>query len=450
MKNPKNQARGLARVSHLFLSGPEPQKEKVTIRGAAKALGVSKGTIITYLNKGLLKRIKQGGNIYILKDEVKALGSPDRRLHVSASVHGSGESDRMASVPDDKGGSKKPLAGFGLVETDRQYLPECKTALESKDKELETLKFQVNNLKRKLEIQAGKLERTEKVLRKSARKLHKRLLDVNNTANANDQDLLQKTEARLLAVEEELKRLRRSQWRELFDHLRLGPERLRKIGVVLAGALSLWAILVFSLWWLPRFQKQSPSPMNARQASRPGTFHATSQVLPDSGLQQEQTSGSEQQASESPQTTVAPEWKPAALNVLAPRPFSSSVEGSPFFQKAMSPLPEAEQQVVGLPSTLSPYVLRAETLATTWLRLVIDESQELEYLLHPNEKHTWRAISGFKLHIGNAIGLQLYLNDQPIKSLGESGEVVHLQLPDPSLIITSNSEYSEPVSWPWP
>jgi hypothetical protein len=32
--------------------------------------------------------------------------------------------------------------------------------------------------------------------------------------------------------------------------------------------------------------------------------------------------------------------------------------------------------------------------------------------------------------------------------LGESGEVIHLQLPDPSLIVTSNSEYTEPVSKP--
>jgi hypothetical protein len=85
-------------------------------------------------------------------------------------------------------------------------------------------------------------------------------------------------------------------------------------------------------------------------------------------------------------------------------------------------------------------------MAPTWLRVVIDERQELEYLLHPNEKHTWRARSGFRLHIGNAAGLQLYLNDQLLKPLGKSGEVVHLQLPDPSLIVTSSSEYTEPAS----
>ncbi|MGD9207933.1 MAG: DUF4115 domain-containing protein, partial [Syntrophobacterales bacterium] len=96
--------------------------------------------------------------------------------------------------------------------------------------------------------------------------------------------------------------------------------------------------------------------------------------------------------------------------------------------------------------TESPYFLQAETREATWLQVVIDEGQEFEYLLQPNENHTWRAVSGFKLHIGNAAGLQLYLNDQPLKPLGQSGEVVHLHLPDPSLIATSTSQYAEPVT----
>jgi hypothetical protein len=89
------------------------------------------------------------------------------------------------------------------------------------------------------------------------------------------------------------------------------------------------------------------------------------------------------------------------------------------------------------------YVLRAETLARTWLRLIIDDSQELEYLLDSNEQHTWRARTGFRLRVGNAAGLKLYLNDKPLKALGERGEVVLLQLPDPSLMETSTSEYAE-------
>ena len=80
MNDRKNQGRGLAKVSHLFLSGPEPPKEKVTIQVAARALGVSKGTIITYHNKGLLTRIKEGGRIYLSMDEVRTFGGTKRNL----------------------------------------------------------------------------------------------------------------------------------------------------------------------------------------------------------------------------------------------------------------------------------------------------------------------------------------------------------------------------------
>ena len=86
MKDRKNQGRGLAKVSHLFLSGPEPLKEKVTIPVAARTLGVSKGTIITHLNKGLLTRIKEGGRIYVSMDEVRTLGDTKRKPQVKPSV----------------------------------------------------------------------------------------------------------------------------------------------------------------------------------------------------------------------------------------------------------------------------------------------------------------------------------------------------------------------------
>jgi hypothetical protein len=274
----------------------------------------------------------------------------------------------------------------------------------------------------------------------------KRLVDSRSTANANKQHLLEKTQANLLMVEE-LKYLRRPWWKELFGHLRLQPERSMEKGVVLCGTLALLAVLIFSVWWFNRSPKQPPSPETEGQASGYETVQVTSQAVLDSELQQEQSARVDQPPGPL-HTTVAPEPEPAALNAQTPQPYSSSVEDSPYSEKRARPLSEADQQVVGLSSTPPPYILRVETMAPTWLRVVIDERQELEYLLHPNEKHTWRARSGFRLHIGNAAGLQLYLNDQLLKPLGKSGEVVHLQLPDSSLIVTSSSEYTEPASKP--
>ena len=112
-------------------------------------------------------------------------------------------------------------------------------------------------------------------------------------------------------------------------------------------------------------------------------------------------------------------------------------------EKRAFPGLEEGQQVSGIALRPAAYVLRAETLERTWLHLIIDDSQELEYLLDSDEQHTWKARTGFKLHVGNAAGLRLYLNDQRLRALGERGEVVLLQLPDPSLMATSNAEYTE-------
>ena len=447
MKDRKNQGRGLAKVSHLFLSGPEPPKEKVTIQVAARTLGVSKGTIITYLNKGLLTRIKEGGRIYVSMDEVRTLGDTKRKPQVKPSVTTSAKRNKRASANKERDRPKRPVASFGLLESERQYLLKCKAALEAKDTELEKLTFEVNTLKRNLKIRANELKGTETRLRELEKERQKLLGEYKKTTDANNHEK-ERTQARLLAVDDKGKRLRRPWWQELFGHLRLQPEGSRKKGVVLFTTLSLLAVLIFSGWWFNRSPKQPLAPVTEGQPSWTGTVQATSQAVLGSELEQEQSARVVQPPSEPLHTTVEPEPEPAALNGQTAQPYSSAVEGSPSSEKKVSLWLEADQHVVGLSSTASPYFLRAETLETTWLQVVIDERQELEYLLHPNENHTWKAMSGFRLHIGNAAGLRLYLNDQPLKPLGESGEVVHLQLPDPSLIVTSKSEYTEPLTGP--
>ena len=81
MKGSKNQKRGLESVCHFFLSAPQPSvnKKKVTIEVAARTLGVSKGTVIDYLNRGLLTRIKENGRVFVELDEVKSLDDPERK-----------------------------------------------------------------------------------------------------------------------------------------------------------------------------------------------------------------------------------------------------------------------------------------------------------------------------------------------------------------------------------
>ena len=284
MKDRKNQGRGLAKVSHLFLSGPEPPKEKVTIQAAAKGLDVSKGTIITYLNKGLLTRIKEGGRIYVSMDEVRTLGDTKRKPQFKPSVTTSAKRNRMVSVNKERDRPKRPLTSFGLLESERQYLLTCKAALEAKDTELEKLTFEVNELKQNVKIQTSEWKGTETRLRELEREQQKRLGEFRSTTNAHNQDLLEKILARLLKVEEEMKRLGRPWWQELFGHPRLRLELARQKGMVLLGALALLTVLIFSGWWFSRSPTQPPSPVAEVQPSGSGTVQATSQDVLDSEL----------------------------------------------------------------------------------------------------------------------------------------------------------------------
>lgn len=167
MKDRNYRARGIAKVSHLFLSSQESAKEEVTIQLAAKTLNVSKDTVITYLNKGLLTRISRGDQVYLLMDEVRALRDGMRKIDATV------EKDHY----------KLLSANLGQPEDLRQYLLQFKAASEAEDNELQALRSGLTTLKRHLETQASELERSKTKLRE-----------------------LEKTQARLFAVEEALRK----------------------------------------------------------------------------------------------------------------------------------------------------------------------------------------------------------------------------------------------------
>jgi predicted site-specific integrase-resolvase len=100
MKGSKNEKRGLESVCHFFLSAPQPSvnKKKVTIEVAARTLGVSKGTVIDYLNRGLLRRIKENGRVFIELDEVKSLDDPERKRSALPTPRLEGKSQELKGL----------------------------------------------------------------------------------------------------------------------------------------------------------------------------------------------------------------------------------------------------------------------------------------------------------------------------------------------------------------
>jgi cytoskeletal protein RodZ len=75
------------------------------------------------------------------------------------------------------------------------------------------------------------------------------------------------------------------------------------------------------------------------------------------------------------------------------------------------------------------YLLRIKTIEATWLKVIIDRQQPKEYSLSPGDRLELRATSEFNLLVGNAAGINLQLNDRPIRIEGRHGQVVSLKLP---------------------
>jgi transcriptional regulator with XRE-family HTH domain len=71
----------------------------------------------------------------------------------------------------------------------------------------------------------------------------------------------------------------------------------------------------------------------------------------------------------------------------------------------------------------------------SWLQVTIDGGQPKEAILQPGERITWAAEREFRLTVGNAGGVSVALNGEPVGPLGPSGRVRTLVLPRPSTTV---------------
>ncbi|HIJ79418.1 MAG: DUF4115 domain-containing protein [Desulfobulbaceae bacterium] len=128
-----------------------------------------------------------------------------------------------------------------------------------------------------------------------------------------------------------------------------------------------------------------------------------------------------------PQPEVKEAIKEAVVEELQQQPaaaenadISEDTSAAPA-QITIQPEPEA-------PASFN-YVLRADVLEMTWLRIKIDDNKPREYTYQPGDKVVWKAKEQINLFVGNAGGLTLTLNDQQLPPLGKSGKTAHLNLP---------------------
>lgn len=76
------------------------------------------------------------------------------------------------------------------------------------------------------------------------------------------------------------------------------------------------------------------------------------------------------------------------------------------------------------------YILELKAKELTWVRIrPKDKDSTYELLLQPGQTHVVESPLGFELKVGNAGGLDVLLNGQPLPPLGKSGQVRTLSLP---------------------
>lgn len=67
--------------------------------------------------------------------------------------------------------------------------------------------------------------------------------------------------------------------------------------------------------------------------------------------------------------------------------------------------------------------LRVVASAKTWVYVIFDGMRKQEFMFQPGDEMTWTAEDTIRLRMGNAGGLQLYFDGEPLPKLGETGEV---------------------------
>ena len=136
---------------------------KVTIQAAARTLGVSKGTVVHFLNNGKLTRIKEGSAVFVLKDEIESLLKAEKDPGVITPEIEVIKSETVSTTKrkvDDSGGD--------TITIDRAHYEELLTRVGQLEVEKENLLVYKNNM-----VQTkGVLSHKEKEFQQAKAKLH--------------------------------------------------------------------------------------------------------------------------------------------------------------------------------------------------------------------------------------------------------------------------------------
>lgn len=144
-----------------------------------------------------------------------------------------------------------------------------------------------------------------------------------------------------------------------------------------------------------------------------------------------------------PPHIVAPEPLPGTGEpVVGETPVESGPGAPP------SGLPNAEPEPAAAPprEAAKTHQLAVTASEPSWVQVTIDNTETKEALLQPGDRVGWAAAETFKLTVGNAGGVAVEFNGQPLPSLGPTGRVRTVVLPRVAFNVSSASGPAPPAS----
>jgi len=131
-------------------------------------------------------------------------------------------------------------------------------------------------------------------------------------------------------------------------------------------------------------------------------------------------------AVEGPPSETAGQQQPPA--VASGPPLTAVVEQQAAATAGQPPAAPADQRPAD--SAATPLVLKIVASQNTWMRIQSDKERPVEFILKGGQTRTVSAAEKFTLRIGNAGGVDLFLNEQGLGKPGKPGEVLQLTLPE--------------------
>ena len=124
--------------------------------------------------------------------------------------------------------------------------------------------------------------------------------------------------------------------------------------------------------------------------------------------------------------------KPSA--VTKPETVKEESEGNVIEAKEESGLPAEGEEISSVKKAevieIEQMVLKVVAIEETWIKFQLDQNEPFEVSLRPGELLRVKAKEKFNLKIGNAGGVEIFLNDKPLGNPGKLGEVIDLTLPE--------------------